>query len=401
MRNNRYQIAESKMTRRSFVEVAGVGSLLLAGSAISGCSNPQETPQESEGAVVDIVEETIASMTLEHKIAQLFIVAPEAITGVGVATQAGDATRAALASNPVGGIVYFAQNLLDPEQTSDMLSNTAQYGREANGLPLFLAVDEEGGTVARIANNEAFSQVNTGDAADIGATNDTAQASAAAASIASYLVPLGFNLNFAPVLDIADNPQSDIMRRRSFGGDAQLVSDMGCAQIEAFLDGDILCCAKHFPGIGSAENDSHETQIFSNKTLEEMRENELIPFTAAIEAGVPMIMMGHLSTPLITENDTPASLSRTLVTDLLRGELNYEGIVITDALNMAAAGSLHESDELAVLAIEAGCDIALMPLDYEASYKKLLEAVQSGRIAESRIEESLRRILRVKFALEG
>lgn len=400
------------MTRRDFAACAGATGLLAAGALLGGCTraneddsnnlNVEDKPEEAEPSPEEILNERIDSfvetMSLEEKVAQLFVVRPEAITGFSPTIQAGDATKQALESHPVCGITYFADNLIDPDQTKSMLANTLEYGYAANGLPLLLAVDKEGGTVSRIADNAAFGQADVGDAVSIAAAGSTEAAKNAAKTIAGYLKPLGFNLDFAPVFDIANNPESNTMAKRSFGSDAQLVADMATAEVEAFLDADMLCCAKHFPGIGAAKGDSHEQSIYTDKTLDEMLEVELVPFKAGIEAGVPLIMVGHLSAPQVTGDDTPASLSRIMVTDVLRGKLGYEGVVITDALEMAAAGDVYSNDEVALLAIEAGCDIALMPPDYEAAFAGVLNAVETGRLDEARIDESLRRILRVKLS---
>lgn len=401
-------LLESKViSRRAFAGGVGAASALAVGSLLAGCSGSDgakgggqdavEPSESSADALAKRIQDAIDSLTLEEKVAQLFIIRPEAITDVDTVIQAGEATADALRQNPVGGFCYFAKNLIDSEQTKAMLGNTRDFGYAANGLPLFLAVDEEGGTVARVSGNEAFGQVDVGNMSDIGASGDVQKARDAATHIAGYLKPLGFNLDFAPVLDIANNPDSSVMLERSFGADANLVASMGSAQIEGFIEADLACCAKHFPGIGASEGDSHEVSIFTSKTLEDLRAVELVPFVAAIEAGVPMIMVGHLSAPSIVGDDTPASLSRVMVTDVLRTELGYEGVVITDALDMAASEGVYEDGELGLLAIEAGCDIALMPPDYAAAFTGLLQAVNEGRVKEARVDESLRRILKVKF----
>lgn len=222
--------------------------------------------------------EIIDGMTLEQKAAQPFVVTPEAITGVDTATLATEATRAALEAYPVGGIVYFQKNLVNEQKTRDMLANTQTYAREVTGLPAFLCVDEEGGTVSRIGGNPGFAVTNVGDMCDVGALGDTDYARNIAANIGSYLRDLGFNVDFAPDADIANNPASDTMALRSFGSSAAAVSPMVKAQVEGFLSSDMLCAAKHFPGIGGAEGDSHDTSIYSSKTVDEMAQEELLPF---------------------------------------------------------------------------------------------------------------------------
>lgn len=172
------------------------------------------------------------------------------------------------------------------------------------------------------------------------------------------------------------------------------------AQVEGFLSSDMLCAAKHFPGIGGAEGDSHDTSIYSSKTVDEMAQEELLPFQAAMEADVPFIMVGHLSTPQATGNDLPASVSSAIVTDLLRGRLGYDGIVITDSLAMGAVNERYAPSEAADAALEAGVDMVLMPADLASAYQGVLDAVASGRLSEERIDDSLERIVRTKLAWE-
>ena len=353
-------------------------------------SEPAEDPLETE------VRAAMEKLTLEEKIWQLFIVRPEAVTGVSVQTAAGEATRTALAKRPVGGICYFGDNLTGTDQTRKMLSNTRGYAEEINGLPIFLCVDEEGGTVTRIAGNSAFGVDDMGDMRDIGATGDTDKAYDAAAYIGQYLTYLGFNVDFAPDADIANNPDGT-MGQRAFGSTANEVAPMVAAQVRGFTDAGILCSAKHFPGIGGAQGDSHDQSIYSEKTLDEIREEELCPFEAAIEEDVPFVMVGHLSVPEITGDDDPASISSELVTDVLRKELGFEGIVITDSFEMGAATSALDGAGLAVAAISAGVDIVLMPADLDEAYQGVLDAVASGELTEERIDESVARILRVKL----
>lgn len=356
--------------------------------------------QESAPAAGDELEALLGSMTLEEKVWQLFFVRPEAVTGVGTQTAAGEATRAALAERPVGGICYFAKNLVDQDQTRAMLAGTRDYALEACGVPVFLGVDEEGGTVARVAGNAAFGVDNVGDMRDVGATGDAQRAYDAASYIGTYLTYLGFNVDFAPDADIASNPQGT-MGRRAFGATADEVAPMVSAQVRGFSDAGILCAAKHFPGIGGATGDSHDQSIYTEKTLDELRAEELVPFEAAIEESVPFVMVGHLSAPAVTGSDDPASISPALVTDVLRGELGYEGIVITDSFEMGAATTALDGAGLAVAAISAGVDMVLMPADLDAAYQGVIDAVAAGELTEERIDESLRRILRVKLARLG
>ena len=348
----------------------------------------------------DRVEQLLEGMTLEQKIAQLFVVTPEAVTGAECAVKAGDATREALTAYPVGGVCYFAQNMVNKTQAAEMLRGTKYYIKDACGVVPFLCVEEEGGTVVRVADNTAFGLDNVGDMRAIGNRGDVEEARLAARTVGAYLNDLGFNLNLAPVADV-DVSVDGTMSERSFGSDPHLVADMVCAQIDGFTREGVLCAAKHFPGIGGAEGDPHNGRIYSYKTAEEMEQFELIPFKAAIEHDVPVIMVGHLSCLELGrgEGDLPASLSPAAIDGLLRKTLGYNGVVITDSLQVDSVRDICDASQQAVLAIKAGADLVLMPKDFHSAYSGLLEAVREGSIPESRIDESMRRIIRTKLLL--
>lgn len=403
------------ITRRRFVWLAALagGSLALSGCAgdgSNGTGGPTgvdgsggegagdgQNPEAAAVAARAAVDERIGAMTLEQKVAQLFIVTPEALVeGVSQVTQAGDMTREGVTAHPVGGIVYFAQNLLDPEQTTTMLANVKQFYADAGNVAPFIAVDEEGGTVVRVADNEAFGAQDVGDASALGSAGDTEAAKRAAEQIADYLMPLGFNLDFAPVADVVDPLRSDTMGLRSFSSDAAVAADMVRAEVEGFRDKKMLCCAKHFPGIGAAAGDSHEGAITIEATNEELETVDLVPFRAAIEAGVPMIMVGHVSLPNIVGDSTPAPLSSAVVQGMLRDSLGYTGIIVTDSLSMGAITDYYTLAEAAVAALKAGCDIPLMPERLDEAYQGVLSAVQVGELTEERLDESLTRILTAK-----
>ena len=403
------------ITRRRFVWLAALagGSLALSGCAgdgSNGTGGPTgvdgsggegagdgQNPEAAAVAARAAVDERIGAMTLEQKVAQLFIVTPEALVeGVSQVTQAGDMTREGVTAHPVGGIVYFAQNLLDPEQTTTMLANVKQFYADAGNVAPFIAVDEEGGTVVRVADNEAFGAQDVGDASALGSAGDTEAAKRAAEQIADYLMPLGFNLDFAPVADVVDPLRSDTMGLRSFSSDAAVAADMVRAEVEGFRDKKMLCCAKHFPGIGAAAGDSHEGAITIEATNEELETVDLVPVRAAIEAGVPMIMVGHVSLPNIVGDSTPAPLSSAVVQGMLRDSLGYTGIIVTDSLSMGAITDYYTPAEAAVAALKAGCDIPLMPERLDEAYQGVLSAVQVGELTEERLDESLTRILTAK-----
>lgn len=351
---------------------------------------PETMEVEEEDYLGELVDSYLSEMPLEDKVAGLFIVTPEALTGVSTAIQAGDGTQTALNEYAVGGLIYFDKNIEDREQLAEMLANTESMSR----YPIFLGVDEEGGAVSRVAES-GIDVIRVDDMATIGANGDTAQAYEAGLTIGTYLKELGFNLDFAPVADVADSGDG-ALGDRVFGSDAALVGDMVSNMVDGIEGTGVSSCLKHFPGIGSVEGDTHDGRVETTKTLDEMRNSDFISFKAGIEAGADFVMVSHVTATAVDETDVPCSLSKTVITDILRNELGFEGVVITDALDMGAITEYYTSEEAAVQAIEAGADMLLMPEDFHAAYDALLEAVQGGTISEERIDESLRRIYRVK-----
>lgn len=342
-------------------------------------------------------KEILDSMSLEEKAAQIFFVTPEAITGVETVTAAGDITRQALTSYPVGGLVYFSENILEPRQTAEMLTNTFRYSQEVMKIPVWLGVDEEGGKVARVAENPLFQVPGYESMRAIGNTGDTSQAYEAGATIGSYLKKLGFNMDFAPDADVITNPGNKVIGDRSFGTDPQLVGEMVYQAVRGFRDQGISACIKHFPGHGQTEGDTHEGFAYTQRTLEEMENSDLIPFQKGIEAEADFVMVSHISAPNVIPQDVPASLSPEMITDLLREKMGYEGIIITDAMNMGAVADHYDSAQAAVLAFQAGADMILMPEDFAAAYQGILNGVNSGTISRERLDQSVLRILRGKL----
>ncbi len=341
-------------------------------------------------------ENPSVSMTLEEKIFQLFMVTPEALTGYDEVYMAGEATKDAIWERPAGGIIYFSQNLKDEAQTKEMLSKTVQYGTERSGVPPFLAVDEEGGQVARISGKEGFSLEAFPDMSTIGASKDEKKAFETGDAIGRYLAELGFNVDFAPVADVFTNPDNTVAARRAFGSDAALVSCMVSEEVKGLKKHGVSPVLKHFPGHGGTAEDSHETKPVLHRTLEELKQTELLPFAAGIESGADFVMVGHISVPEIEEDGRPAVFSRVLVTDILRKQLGFEGIIITDAMNMGAVTESYGSGEAAVEALLAGVDMILMPEDFGAAVQAVKAAVEEGTLTEKRIDESVTRILKLK-----
>ena len=341
----------------------------------------------------------ISQMSLEQKAAQLFIITPEALTGFQTVTQAGDATYKALQEYPVGGLIYFPQNLQNPGQLKTMTARTQELAAGLTQLPLFLSIDEEGGKVARIANHEGFDLPKVDTMAEIGKSRDISRAYEAGSVIGEYLEELGINLDFAPDADVLTNPDNTVVLDRSFGSDPVLVTQMVKAYMQGLEEHHVYGTPKHFPGHGATEGDSHKGFAYTYKTWDELEQAELVPFAGLIQDNTPFIMAGHISLPRITGDDTPSSLSPQVLTGYLRETMGYKGIIITDALNMGAVQDNYPPDQAAVMALQAGADLLLMPADFKEAYNGVLDAVKTGELTEERIDQSLSRILGLKLTL--
>lgn len=391
-------------TRRAFVcaGLAACGALALGGCGTGGSSGQDAAGAEQDDAqggeapdpLTERVEQTLASLTLHQKVCQLFCIRPEALTGVGQVVAAGDTTRAALEENPVGGLVYFGQNITGADQFRALIADTA-----AMPMPvkLFLAIDEEGGPlVARVAKSGFFDVPVFPSMLDVGAAGDPAAAYEVGDAIGTYLADLGLNVDFAPVADVLTDEASSI-GSRAFSGDPQVVAAMVEQEVVALQSHGVSATAKHFPGHGGIQADSHTGAAVSECTLDELRACEFVPFHAAIEAGVDLVMVGHISTPNAAADGLPASLSPTAITGWLRGELGFDGIVTSDSLDMGAVTDYFESDQAAVAFLQAGGDLILDPHDFALARQGVLDALADGTLTEERIDDSLRRILRVKL----
>ena len=273
-------------------------------------------------------------------------------------------------------------------------------GPQKSGLviPLFLAVDEEGGNVMRIGSS-AIDVPYVGTMQSVGATGDPEAAYEAGSTIGEYLQMLGFNLDLAPDADVLVDPGNVTIGDRSFGTDPELCGQMVHRYIDGLHEYGIASCVKHFPGLGDTETDTHTGGAWSSRTIEDYRSTEFLSFKGGIDAGTEMVMISHLSNSELSGSDLPASLNKTIITDILRGELGYDGIVITDSLRMGAVSERFGSAEAAVMAVDAGVDILLMSADFYSARQGIIDAVNDGRISEERIDESLFRILCARAAL--
>ena len=358
---------------------------------------------EEEDAFIDVAdhektaEEILAEMTLEEKVYQMFIVTPEALTGYDVVNASTQITKGWLEKYPVGGLIYFADNIMTPDQTKDMLKNTMKSAVELQEMPIFLCVDEEGGRVVRVAGNSKMGVTNVGP---MGEVKDEAGAKAAGATIGAYLKDLGFTVDMAPVADVITNDKNTVIGDRSFGSDASIVDQYADAYSDGLHSKGILSTYKHFPGHGATEGDTHEGYAYTNKTYEELKEAELVPFASAKRNKIDMVMVAHIAVPNITGDNTPCTLSYKMVTEILRNDLNYNGLIITDAMNMGAITENYTSKEATVKAIQAGVDIVLMTEDFKEAVKAVMDAVDKGDITEERINESVLRIIEKKLTIK-
>ncbi|MBR3468262.1 MAG: beta-N-acetylhexosaminidase [Lachnospiraceae bacterium] len=360
----------------------------------------QESIEETEPVVVEptyeekldeIVNAAIEVMPLEDKVAGLFLITPELLTGVRTVNKAGETTKTAFGKYAIGGVLLRTQNVKNKESFQTMLTNMAEYSR----YPLFFAVEEEGG------NNAAFAKANygtkTSTAKAIAATGDAANAYQAGVTIGTYLRELGITMNLAPVADLA-NVDKSVMAERSFGDDATTVSEYVLQMVKGYQEQGITPCVKHFPGMGSVTSDPEKGRVESSRSEADIWGSEIELFHKLTEAGVPMIMVGNMAIQSLTGDKTPCSLSDKVVTGILRQQLQYDGLVITDMLSDKAITDFYSSKEAAILALKAGCDMILCPESFEEAYEGVLAAVKDGTISEDRVNDSLRRVYRIKYA---
>ena len=401
------------MKRTAYLPAARMGGLLvLAALLLAGCApaakqSPSSAPEPTPGASAEPeatpsvtpatpteepfpsrAQEILAGMTLHEKVCQLFIVYPEAIAGGSAMTEAGPAVEQALADWPVGGFLLDKKNMLDRQQVADMLTGVQAMSK----IPLILTCDEEGGRVNRLMSTVGTTWIGPmldyrDDGPETAFTN--------AETIAADLLSCGFNTDLAPVADVWSNPDNTVIGDRAYSTGFAQAAELVAAAVEGFHAGGAACTLKHFPGHGNTSADSHYGAVYVERTLDELRENELLPFQAGIDAGADAVMIGHL---IVSDIDSePAPFSYAIVTELLREEMGFAGVVMTDGLQMKAMTDHYSSGEIARKAVRAGVDILLCPPDLEEAVTALENAVESGEITEARIDESVLRILELKL----
>ena len=348
---------------------------------------PTPTPAPTPDPIVLRAAELLAGMTEIEKLCQLMIVKPEALTGESAVTESGELTAAALEKWPVGGIIYSLNNLVTVEQTVAMIDGVQKLCK----LKPFICADEEGGNVGRLMYklgttyfHDMYKYRQEG----------TPTAYANAKTIASDMVRCHFNTDFAPVADVWTNPANTVIGPRAYSDDFGEAAELVAAAVQGFRDGGVISCLKHFPGHGDTAADSHDGPVTSSRTIEELRAGEFLPFVSGMAAGVDMVMVGHINVPSL--DTVPASMSRVIVTDLLRGELGWDGPVVTDGLEMGAL-SAYTDGEKYVNCLGAGCDILLGISDIPGALAAAEQALSDGALTMERVDESVTRVLQLKL----
>lgn len=349
---------------------------------------PTEEPTEDPNSL--LAQQVLDEMTLEEKVCQLFVVSPDSLNSAAGTYSINQTITSNLEAYPVGGLIFYEPTIYTPQQVSDLISEM----QALSSIPMFVGVDGEGGYDSGLSK---FGITNTYDTmSTYGQAGDTELVEEIGSEIGASLAQVGFNLDFAPVADVLVEENNTEVGERSFGDSPEIVSPMVQAVIQGLHSQNTISCLKHFPGLGSTEDSTEDGTVTSQRTMEDLRSTEFLPFIAGMESGADMVMVSHVTYPEIVSDNRPSSLSPIIVTELLRNELGYSGVVITDAFTKGAISSNYSSGEAAVLAIQAGCDMILMPEDLSEAANAVIDAVRSGRITEARLNSSVLRILSLK-----
>ncbi len=358
---------------------------------------PESYVVTEEAAIMGMARDILENMTLEEKVGQLFVVNLEHLDNSEgnyyEHTAITKKMKKTLEKYPVGGVILFSRNIATTDQTAELIKKLQNNSK----VPLFVAVDEEGGEVARIANNDNMRTTKFPTMEEVGAMADKEYAYNMGATIGKEIKELGFNLDFAPVADVKTNELNTEIGSRSFGDDPDLVADMVVEVVKGLQDQGVSSTLKHFPGHGDASEDSHEGAVNVENDINRLRQVELVPFKAGIKAGADLIMVSHISVSKLTGTTEPASLSSLVMKDMLRTEMGFDGIIITDAMDMKAITDYCDAGEAAVTCVLSGADICLMPEDLKTAFHAVLDAVENGMISEKRLNESVTRILELKI----
>lgn len=364
-------------------------------STVSGLTLPMSTVTVSTVSSVSVQEtkaqKHLAGMTLHQKICQMFIATPESVSGYNVVTYVDCQYHGGYSKYPVGGLILFAQNIETSDQTSALVADM-QYDAVYAGTGAFISVDEEGGKITRIQSKLGTEAVNAMNY--YGNLNDWDSAFTVGQTIGNYLSDYGFNLDFAPVADVDISPYNEL-GSRIFSSDPEIVADMSAAVVDGLQSEGICSTLKHFPGLGAGNGNTHYNTVIIDRTYEQLQSVEFPAFKGGIDAGSDFVMVGHQIT-IASGDNLPGDLSHIVVTDWLKNELGFKGIAVTDSHSMGAISNVYTSGEAAVMAVEAGIDMILMPYNLEDAVSGIEQAIESGRLTEARIDESVLKILEKK-----
>jgi beta-N-acetylhexosaminidase len=347
--------------------------------------NIYQTEQNEKNQIEEKITNYLSQMTIEQKIGQMLMISNRTPNMTPELLEE-------LTKIQPGGFIFFAENFSTQNASLQLVEEI----KNSTTIPMFLSVDQEGGRVQRLKSQNDINVATIPPMSEIGKTNDLNKAYEIGQTIGTDLKSFGLNMDFAPVLDVLTNDENKAILGRSFGSDYNLVSNMGILVGKGLQDTGIIPVYKHFPGHGSTITDSHYDLPVLTKTKEELLSSDLIPFKNAIKNNAKVIMIGHLAIPNITKDNTPSSLSKEIITQLLKEELNYKGLIITDALNMKALTKYYSESQIYEMAINAGVDILLMPENPDMAIKTIKEGVQKGTIEESKINDSVKKILMLK-----
>ncbi|WP_260989862.1 beta-N-acetylhexosaminidase [Paenibacillus xylanexedens] len=365
---------------------SGQNQLPSGNNAAPSQDEVHEKPQDETQEEIDPVKQQLQQLTLEEKIGQMILAG---VQGTELDNQAKQMIR----DQKVGGIIFYANNVTTLQGTAAFVKSIKQANQQ-NPVPILMSVDQEGGKVSRMPDAVESIPSNR----KVGKTNDTKLAEKMGTLLARQIKLAGFNVDFAPVLDINSNPKNPVIGDRSFGTTADLVTRMGIAEMKGLRSEGVIPVVKHFPGHGDTSVDSHLDLPVVNKSEKQLAKLEWIPFQAAVKQQAEAVMVAHILFPEL-DPDHPASLSKVIIGDHLRGKFKYEGVVITDDLSMGAISKNYPLNKAAIATVQAGSDILLVAHSYESAktiFDTLITAVKSGKIKESRIDESVYRILSLK-----
>ena len=347
--------------------------------SLSRCSN-------KNNQTIDVIQQKLDNMTLDEKIGQMITIG---IDGYSV----DDTAKQLITDKKVGGVILFKNNISYSNQLLQLI-NDIKGINSTNKIPIFISVDQEGGRVNRLPSEIKSLPSNE----IIGNKNDNKLAYDIGKNIGYALGSFGFNMDFAPVLDVNSNPNNTVIGDRSFSNDKDKVASLGASEINGFKDSNIISVAKHFPGHGDTATDSHYALPIINKTLDELKSVEFVPFKKAIEEKVPAIMVSHILMPQIDANN-PASMSKTIITDILRKDLKFDGLIVTDDMTMGAVTNELDITTACINSINAGADLLLVCHGYDNEINvinAIKDAVNNGIISIDTINSSVYKILSLK-----